>query len=113
MVLHYFKQFINNQPGVPDTLTSPKGIGIYFMIDIQSLVTKKLSYVEKKSIEIMLDMVERNVYSTKLSTCDASGYGWDAELHHAMPQIAYLLREKGFTVTSQVNHGVTDWLITL
>ena len=96
-----------------DTLTSPKGIGIYFMIDLSSLTQKKLDYVEKKAVEIMLDMVKRNVYSTSLATCNSHSYGWDAELHNAMPQIASLLREKGFTVTSQVNHGVTDWLLTL
>lgn len=42
-------------------------------------------------------------------TCNESG--WSREEYMYMPQVAQRLREKGFTVTSSVNWGVTDWII--
>lgn len=46
------------------------------------------------------------------SSC-APAYGWSVEEHLYMPQVATRLRAKGYTVSSSVNHGVTDWIIGL
>ena len=47
-------------------------------------------------------------------TCsDAPAFGWSIEEYMYMPQVAQRLREKGYSVTSKVNHGVTDWLIVV
>lgn len=55
-------------------------------------------------------MVKKKISTTKESTCDY--IGWDREKHRLMPQVADRLRKNGFSVTSSVNHGVTDWIIT-
>ncbi len=52
--------------------------------------------------------------STKRETCSsAPSFGWSIEEYNYMPQVASRLRNEGYTVTSSVNHGVTDWLITV
>lgn len=52
--------------------------------------------------------------STRFETCSqATAYGWSVEEYMYMPTVASILREKGYTVSSQVNHGVTDWTIVV
>lgn len=46
------------------------------------------------------------------SSC-APAYGWSVEEYMYMPLVAERLRQKGYSVSSSVNHGVTDWLIAL
>ena len=47
-------------------------------------------------------------------TCSiAPIYGWCPKEYMYMPIVAQRLREKGCSVSSQVNHGVTDWTIAL
>jgi hypothetical protein len=46
------------------------------------------------------------------SSC-APAYGWSVEEYMYMPIVASRLREKGYSVSSSVNHGVTDWIIGL
>lgn len=47
-------------------------------------------------------------------TCSsAPSFGWSKEEYMYMPIVAERLREKGYSVSSQVNHGVTDWKIAL
>jgi len=46
------------------------------------------------------------------SSC-APSFGWSVEEYNYMPHVAERLRKEGYTVTSSVNHGVTDWLITV
>ena len=41
----------------------------------------------------------------------APSYGWSVEEYMYMPIVAQRLREKGYTVSSKVNWGVTDWNI--
>ena len=80
-------------------------------MNIQELKAKKSNYVHDKVISIIEGMEKRNKTIDYISTCDYRN--WDVELHYAMPSIASELRELGFGVTSQVNHGVTDWTITV
>ncbi len=69
-----------------------------------------MTYINNKSEEYFQRLLKTEKSYIKVSTCDYSN--WDKELHHTFPQIATLLREKGLHVTSSVNHGVTDWIIT-
>lgn len=72
---------------------------------------KKKAYVKAEAEKIVAEMVRRGVTSDTLATCDYQN--WDRELHRAMPDIANELREKGLSVSSRVNHGVTDWVFTV
>jgi hypothetical protein len=52
--------------------------------------------------------------TTKFETCSsAPAYGWSVEEYMYMPIVAQRLRQKGYSVSSSVNWGVTDWLIAL
>ena len=52
--------------------------------------------------------------TTKFETCSsAPAYGWSVDEYMYMPIVAQRLREKGYSVSSSVNWGVTDWLIAL
>jgi hypothetical protein len=52
--------------------------------------------------------------TTKFMTCkDAPSYGWSVEEYMYMPIVADRLRKKGYSVSSSVNWGVTDWLIAV
>lgn len=50
--------------------------------------------------------------SFETSSC-APAYGWSREEYMYMPIVAERLRTKGYSVSSSVNHGVTDWIIAL
>jgi hypothetical protein len=79
--------------------------------EIKELREKKQSYVKEQADKIVLEMIRRKVTTDTLATCDYSN--WDRELHRNMPDIATELRSKGLSVSSSVNHGVTDWVFTL
>lgn len=50
----------------------------------------------------------------KFETCkDAPSYGWSVEEYMYMPIVAQRLREQGYSVSSSVNWGVTDWVIAV
>jgi len=52
--------------------------------------------------------------TTKFETSScAPSYGWSVEEYMYMPQVASRLRSKGYTVSSSVNWGVTDWIIAV
>jgi len=52
--------------------------------------------------------------TTKFETCkDAPSYSWSVEEYMYMPQVASRLRGKGYTVSSSINWGVTDWIIAV
>jgi len=52
--------------------------------------------------------------TTKFETCSsAPSFGWSVEEYMYMPIVADRLRSKGYSVTSSVNFGVTDWLIAV
>ena len=80
---------------------------------------KTLSPQEKKEafIQSMVERIENSFgdrLTTKFETCsDAPSYGWSVEEYMYMPQVASRLREKGYSVTSSVNWGVTDWVIAV
>jgi hypothetical protein len=64
--------------------------------------------------ERITDSLKNGNFSTRFETSScAPAYGWSVEEYMYMPQVADRLRAKGYTVTSSVNHGVTDWLIGL
>jgi hypothetical protein len=46
------------------------------------------------------------------SSC-APSYGWSVEEYMYMPIVADRLRKKGYSVSSSVNWGVTDWVIAV
>ena len=55
-----------------------------------------------------------NSLTTTFETCSsAPAYGWSVEEYMYMPMVAQRLREKGYSVSSSVNWGVTDWLIAV
>ena len=52
--------------------------------------------------------------TTKFETCSsAPSFGWSVEEYMYMPLVADRLRKKGYTVSSSVNWGVTDWRIAV
>jgi hypothetical protein len=52
--------------------------------------------------------------TTRFETCSqAPAFGWSVEEYMYMPIVADRLRQKGYSVRSQVNHGVTDWTIAV
>lgn len=66
--------------------------------------------LQKKIEDKFNDGTLTNRFET--SSC-APAFGWSVEEHLYMPTVADRLRSKGYTVSSSVNHGVTDWLIGL
>jgi hypothetical protein len=81
---------------------------------------KTLSPQEKKEqfIQSFVDRFEKELSGSSLSTTfmtcsDAPAFGWSVQEYMYMPQVAERLRDKGYSVTSKVNHGVTDWLIVV
>jgi hypothetical protein len=50
----------------------------------------------------------------KFTTChSAPSYGWSLKEYVYMPHVASILRSKGYSVSSSINWGVTDWVIAL
>jgi hypothetical protein len=81
---------------------------------------KTLSPQEKKEqfIQSFVDRFEKELSGSSLTTTfmtcsDAPAFGWSVQEYMYMPQVAERLRDKGYSVTSKVNHGVTDWLIVV
>ena len=80
---------------------------------------KTLSPQEKKEqfIQDLMARIEGRLVdslTTRFETCSqAPAYGWSVEEYMYMPQVASRLREKGYSVSSSVNWGVTDWLIAV
>jgi hypothetical protein len=79
--------------------------------EIKALREQKEAYVKQQADKIVLEMVRRKVTTDTLATCDYSN--WDRELHRNMDYIATELRARGLSVSSRVNHGVTDWVFTI
>jgi hypothetical protein len=81
-----------------NTALTPQEKKEQFITNLEAQVLKKLG----------------NNLSCKWSTCsDAPSYGWSVEEYAYMPVVAARLREKGYSVTCQVNHGVIDWTIVV
>ena len=55
----------------------------------------------------------KSVAATFETSSCAPAYGWSVEEYMYMPIVACRLREKGYSVSSTVNFGVTDWKIAL
>lgn len=66
--------------------------------------------LQKKIEDMFNDGRLTNSFTT--SSC-APAYGWSREEYMYMPIVADRLRAKGYSVSSSVNHGVTDWIIAL
>lgn len=81
--------------------------------------TKTLTPQERKEqfIQSLIDRIESrlvNSLTTRFETCSqAPSFGWSVEEHMYMPIVAQRLREKGYSVSSSVNWGVTDWIIAV
>lgn len=80
-------------------------------MSIENLLTEKERYVKEQADKIVRDMTSRNRVEWTVSTCDYSN--WDKKLHRMFPAIAEELRSRGLNVSSSVNWGVTDWIITV
>jgi metal-dependent amidase/aminoacylase/carboxypeptidase family protein len=78
---------------------------------VEQLKAKSDEYAKNEAQKIIDLMVECEYTELSKSTCDH--YNWDREYHRQFPKIAQELRKQGFTVTSSVNFGVTDWVITI
>lgn len=81
------------------------------MADLTALREIRRAYINAEADKIVDFMIERKLMQDTLSTCDAPN--WDTELHHAMPEITRVLREKGIHSTYTINFGVTDWVFTV
>lgn len=77
------------------------------MTNLTELKAKKDAYVKDEAQKIIDDMIEREVTTSTLATCDARN--WNRELHSQMLDIAKELHTQGIRVSSQIRHGVTDW----
>ena len=66
----------------------------------------------------MMDKIKSRLSAKSLSTmfmtssC-APAHGWSVEEYLYMPTVADRLIKEGYTVSCNVNHGVTDWLIAV
>ncbi len=81
---------------------------------------KTLSPQERKEqfVQSLVDRFEKELsgtsLTTKFETCSsAPSFGWSVEEYMYMPIVAQRLREKGYSVSSSVNWGVTDWVIAV
>lgn len=78
------------------------------LIELQA---ERKAYVKAEAEKIANHMVDNNITTGKLSTCNARN--WDTELHEAMPDIVNELDAMGIKTTSSVNFGVYDWIFTI
>ena len=69
--------------------------------------TEKNKSVKQWLIERIEDKVLQNGEYLK-STC----LNWNAAEHNTHLAVANILRNNGYTVTREINYGVTDWVIT-
>jgi hypothetical protein len=74
---------------------------------------KKEQYLQSLQKRIEGDFIDGSLTTSFTTSSCAPAYGWSVEEHLYMPVVASRLREKGYTVSSSVNWGVTDWLIAL
>jgi len=64
----------------------------------------------QKQIDYYADVVERKG-SVRWDVSPSAGYGWDADEWNYRHQIMDAMRKRGYSVRSEVNHGVTDMFI--
>ena len=85
------------------------------MPTLEELKNKKEAKIQSMKESILNHLTSGDGRTTTtFQTCNASPWsGWSADEYNYMPIVASHLREEGFTVTSSVNHGVTDWLISI
>jgi hypothetical protein len=80
---------------------------------------KTLSPQEKKEqfIQSLMERIENSFgdrLTTSFTTCSqAPAFGWSVDEYMYMPIVAQRLRDKGYSVSSSVNWGVTDWVIAV
>ena len=97
-----------------------------YLIPIKELKPKKMETLtqtltpqEKK--ELFVTELENRIIKqlgdklyTRFETCyRAPAFGWSVEEHTYMPMVASRLREKGYSVSSNVSFEVTDWTIAV
>jgi hypothetical protein len=77
----------------------------------QTLQEAKEAYLNEMETRVTSSLSATNL-STRFETSScAPAFGWSEQEYLYMPLVAQRLRAKGFSVTSSVNHGVTDWII--
>ncbi len=77
--------------------------------------TKPELSVKEKYIQDMIAMFKQrlgnNLSTTFMTASCAPAFGWSREEYAIMPEVANRMRAEGYTITSAVNHEVTDWTI--
>ena len=81
------------------------------MADLTFLQKKRKDYIKAQAEKIANYMVNNNLMTDKLATCNAMN--WDTELHGAMFEVSRELDAMGIRTSSKVNWGVTDWVFTV
>lgn len=74
---------------------------------------KNLEYYIKKQVDSSVKTLEEK-NTVKLSTCYDWKQGWygaNAKEEQAKEYVIDVLRNKGYRVSSTVNHGVTDYMV--
>jgi hypothetical protein len=74
---------------------------------------KKEQFIQSLQKQIEDRFLNGNLTTKFETSSKAPAYGWSVEEYMYMPIVAQRLREKGYSVSSSVNWGVTDWLIAL
>jgi len=81
------------------------------LAQLREQVAKRLNDKAENFINGMV--ANKSTSTTHTTSSCAPAFGWSVEDYNDMPRVANILREKGLTVSSSVNHGVTDWKISL
>lgn len=81
---------------------------------LAELKKQKEQQIIDKADKFINELIKGNKTSTTHTTSScAPAFGWSVEDYNDMPRVADVLRKNGLKVSSQVNHGVTDWHISV
>jgi hypothetical protein len=73
---------------------------------------KKEEYIQSLMEKVLKQLGDS--LTTRFETCSsAPAFRWSVEEYIYMPVVAERLRKQGYSVSSSVNHGVTDWIIAV
>lgn len=83
-------------------------------MSLETLKQISTDRIKAKADKIIDYMVKNHRTSTtEMTSSCAPAFGWSVEEYQDMPRVADELRSRGLHVTSKVNHGVTDWFISI
>jgi hypothetical protein len=73
---------------------------------------RKEAFIQSLIEKIKKSLGDRLTTKFETSSC-APAHGWSVEEYMYMPLVAERLRKEGYSVSSSVNWGVTDWVIAV